>query len=243
WQCDLNSYTCEKTDASVRAQPQDTERPRSRRGDREPETSDRSPDRIWKAYVKDDNVFVSSADQPEVQLTHDGKEGRAYGQLAWSADSRTLVAFRIEPGERKEVYLVESSPSEGGRAKLHTRPYALPGDQFAKYELNIFDVATRKQIKPDIDRFEHEWLRPRLHWARDAHHFTYQQVDRGHQRLRLIEVDARTGSTRNLIDEKSETFIWTAHTENLSLNLLTWLTNSDEVIYVSERDGWRHFYL
>ena len=39
-------------------------------------------------------------------------------------------AFRIEPGERKEVYLVESSPRGGGRAVLHRRPYALPGDKF-----------------------------------------------------------------------------------------------------------------
>ncbi|HTD86075.1 MAG TPA: prolyl oligopeptidase family serine peptidase, partial [Candidatus Binatia bacterium] len=191
----------------------------------------------------DDNVFVRSEEKQEVQLSDDGKEGLAYGQFAWSPDSRMLVAFRIEPGEGKEVYLVESSPPEGGRAKLHTRPYALPGDKFAKHELNVFDVATRKQIKPEVERFEHEWLQPRLHWTRDGRRFTYQQVDRGHQRLRLIEVDAHTGSTRNLIEEKSQTFIWTAHTENLSLNLVTWLTNTDEVVYVSERDGWRHFYL
>ncbi len=40
-----------------------------------------------------------------------------------------------------------------------------------------------------------------------------------------------------------ETFIWTAHTENLGLSLVTWLDKSDEIIYASERDGWRHLYL
>jgi hypothetical protein len=59
----------------------------------------------------------------------------------------------------------------------------------------------------------------------------------------VIEVDSQTGALRNLIDEKSETFIWTAHTENLNLRYVNWLETSDEMIYVSERDGWRHLYL
>ena len=66
----------------------------------------------------------------EIKLSDDGKEGLAYGRLSWSPDSKTLVALRIEPGERKEVYLIQSSPPGGGRAKLQTRPYPLPGDKF-----------------------------------------------------------------------------------------------------------------
>lgn len=245
WKCDLASYECTKTESVPGGnEPEPTSnRGRRQAQQREPEPSDRSPNGKWTAFIKDHNLFVRSETDKEVQLSDDGKEGLAYSRFAWSPDSKTLVAFRIEPGERKEVYLIESSPRDGGRAKLQTRPYALPGDKFTKYELNVFDVATGKQIKPQVDRIEHEWLRPRLHWMRDGRHFAYQQVDRGHQRFRVIEVDSHTGSFRNLIDEKSETFIWTAHTENLSLNLVNWLTNSDEVIYVSERDGWRHLYL
>jgi len=91
----------------------------------------------------------------------------------------------------KEVYLIQSSPAGGGRAKLQTRPYALPGDRLTQYELNLFDVANRKQTKPVVDRFVHGWEPPRLHWNRDGRHFAYQQVDRGHQRFRVIEVDSQ----------------------------------------------------
>jgi len=59
----------------------------------------------------------------------------------------------------------------------------------------------------------------------------------------LIQVDVRTGDVRNLLEEKSETFIWTAHTENLRLERVNWLDKTDEIIYASERDGWRHLYL
>ena len=224
--------------------PRQSPRPSGQRNDGE-RPSDRSPDGKWIALVKDYNVFIKAneSEAKEIQLSDDGKEGLAYGRLSWAPDSKSLVAFRIEPGERKEVYLIQSSPADGGRAKLQTRPYTLPGDKFARYELNLFDVASHKRTQPELDRFEHEWETPRLHWYRDGRHFAFQQVDRGHQRFRVIEVDSQTGSVRNLIDEKTETFIWTAHTENLRLNIVNWPEKTDEIIYVSERDGWRHLYL
>jgi dipeptidyl aminopeptidase/acylaminoacyl peptidase len=210
-------------------------------GQREP-PSPHSPDGKWTAVVKDHNVFVRSKDGgAEIQLSQDGREGLAYGMLQWAPDSKTLVAFRIEPGDRKEVYLIESSPKGGGRAKLQTLPYALPGDKFTAYEPNLFNVADRKQIKPEVERVDFGTPRPR--WQRDGLHFTYQKVDRGHQRFRVIEVDAHTGKTRNLIDEQSKTFIWTAHTERLSLSIVNYLDGSEEIVYASERDGWRHLYL
>ena len=140
-------------------------------------------------------------------------------------------------------FTVRSSPPEAGRAVLTSRPYALPGDKFATHEPSIFDMASLKQLKPAVDRFEHGWEAPRVRWKSDGRHFAYQQVDRGHQRFRVILVDAHTGEARNLIDEKSDTFIWTAHTENVRLQFVNWLEKTDEVIYVSERDGWRHLYL
>jgi dienelactone hydrolase len=215
-----------------------------RRGQREqPGNRSRlSPDGKWTALIKDNNIFVRSQESGEErQLSQDGKPGLAYGMLQWSPDSTTLVAFRIEPGDDKEVYLIESSPRDGGRARLHTRPYALPGDKFASYELSLFDVANSKQTKPEVDRVD--LGTPQLRWQRNGQTFTYTKVDRGHQRFRLIEIDAQTGKTRNLIDEKTKTFIWTAHTEAVPLKSVNWLERTDEILYASERDGWRHLYL
>lgn len=203
-----------------------------------------SPDGKWTMLIRNYNVYVRAAnDTNEIQLSTDGVEGNAYGRPEWSPDSKTLIAWRIEPGDQKEVYLIQSSPPGGGRAVLRSRPYAQAGDKFPHYEVNVFDVASRKQIKPDVDRYEHEYETPQVHWMADNQHFAYQQEDRGHQRLRLIEVDAQTGATRNLIDERSKTFIWTAHTEDLGITYINWLQKSPEIIYVSEMDGWRHFYL
>jgi len=201
-----------------------------------------SPDGKWKAVIEDKNVYIRSKDgETESQLSRDGSEDNGYGMPQWAPDSKTLVAWRIEPGERKEVYLVESSPEGGGRAKLSSRPYALPGDKFTSYELSLFDIETKEQVKPDVDRID--FGRPRMRWNSDGRRFTYQKTDRGHQRFRLIEVDSHTGDARTIIDEKADTFIWTAHTENVRTSRVNWISGTNEIIYVSERDGWRHLYL
>ncbi len=161
----------------------------SAEGPERPSPSDqvRSPDRHWAAFVKDHNVFVRAEGKTEaIALSTDGKEGLSYGRISWSPDSKTIVAFRIEPGDRKEVYLVQSSPPEGGRAKLRTRPYPLPGDKFTVYELNLFDVAAKKAIRPKLDPIDFGAPQPR--WDKDGRHFTYEKTDRGHQRFRLIRV-------------------------------------------------------
>jgi len=226
------------------SRPQPGER-RARRFRGRDVSNDLSPDGQWTAFERDHNVFIRRAgnESEEMQLSTDGIEGNSYGRLSWSPDSKTLVAWRIEPGERKQVYLIRSSPEGDGRAELESRSYTLPGDKFSRFEPNVFDVESRSQIKPEVDRFEHEWLSPRVNWTHNRNGFTYAQDDRGHQRYRVIHIDRKTGAARNVIDEKCDTFIWTTHAENLRLDLVNWLEQTDEIIYVSEMDGWRHLYL
>jgi dipeptidyl aminopeptidase/acylaminoacyl peptidase len=256
WRCDLTTYKLTPLEQHGPPAVEEKAAPRPTRGDGNSTASPRrfnggrrqrdgsidSPDGKWKAAIKEHNIVVQAIEGgTEHRLTTDGREGLAYGMLIWSPDSKTLVGFRIEPQERQEVHLIESSPRGGGRAKLQSRPYALPGDKFTSYELQLFDVATQKKLPCQVDRIDFGF--PGARWSDDGRTFTYEQVDRGHQRFRLIEIDAHTGASRNLIDEKSDTFIWTKHTEQVGIPLVTWLENTNELIYRSERDGWRHLYL
>src|SRR5262249_39672375 len=146
------------------AEPAAAEADRSTGGRRragEPDRSRRSPDGNWSAWVKDYNVYLrAEPEEKEYPLTKDGSEGNAYGRLEWAPDSKALVAWRIEPGDHKEVYLIRSSPPGGGRATFRARAYDLPGDKLPLYELSVFEVAKRDQIKPQVDRFEHGWEAP-----------------------------------------------------------------------------------
>ncbi len=200
----------------------------------------RSPNGQWRAFIRQGNIYLQLEDgeSDEIPLSSDGTEEIGYDQLSWSPDSKKLAAFRVTRGDQKEVYTVESSPTDGGRAKLHTRAYALPGDAMTKYELYLIDVEQRELVKADVDPID--FGRPRVRWH-DANTLTYEKTDRGHQRFRLIHLNVETGESRDIIDEKSETFVWSYHGPDVPR--LSYLSETDELIYSSERDGWRHLYL
>jgi dipeptidyl aminopeptidase/acylaminoacyl peptidase len=264
WRCDLDSYQCSSQATPEKGAPQaaspvdDALHPVSPQRDQDQDQGQgqgrgrrggggRSPDGKWSVTVRDYNLYLRALpDGAEEQITQDGKEGDAFGRLQWSPDSKTLTTWQIVPGDQKLVYLIESSPPDGGRAVEHSRPYAQAGDKFPTYQLSLFDVDSHKMIKPRVDPFEHEYESPILHWSLDRSHVTWQQEDRGHQRVRLIEVDVHTGSVRNLVDERAKTFIWTAHAEGparYGFRIFTFLEKTDEVLHQSEKDGWRHIYL
>jgi hypothetical protein len=65
----------------------------------------------------------------------------------------------------------------------------------------------------------------------------YERVDRGHQRFRIIEVNANDASTRNIVDEQTQTFIY-------EQRIFTYyMPATSEILWVTEKDGWRHIYL
>jgi dipeptidyl aminopeptidase/acylaminoacyl peptidase len=265
WICDLTTYECRKGENQPEppAAPQPAAEPvrdeslwpdgpavnpsdenelvAFQQPKKDPTRQARSPDGKWTAVIKDNNLVLRDGDGKETPLTKDGKEGLAYGFLNWAPDSKALVAFRIEPGDEKQVHLIQSSPPGGGRAVLQSRPYALPGDRFTSYEVHLFEVAGGKELKVEVDRIDFGF--PALRWAADGHTFSYRKTDRGHQRFRLIEVDSHTGKTRNLIDEKTDTFIWSAHLDVFNYPVVTWLLKTDEIVYVSEKSGARHLHL
>ncbi|MEO2020723.1 MAG: DPP IV N-terminal domain-containing protein, partial [Pirellulaceae bacterium] len=217
--------------------PDSSKRPQAYRPSRQV-----SPDGKWTAYIDKHNLFVRDADGDIIhQLSKDGTASRSYQAPYWGPDSSHLVAFRVQPGDRHQVHLIETSPKAAGRAKLTSRRYPLPGDRFTTHELNWFDVENQQQVKPPVGIID--FHSPRLRWTVDGQHFRYQKIDRGHQRLRVIEVDIFTGKHRDIIDEVSETFIWTAHARDLGVPLVSWLSRTEEIVYLSEQDGWRHLYL
>jgi len=208
------------------------------RWERQPQSDSVSPDKQWTVFIKQGNVFIQSEkDKEEKQYTTNGDTTNPYGQWQWSPDSKYLVVFHIRPVEDKKVYYILSSSDTSTRGILKSHEYPQPGDAFTSYEMFTIDISAKKLVKTNTEIYnflDYPWI----HWRiADNSHFIYEKADRGHQRFRMVEVNATTGETRNLIDEKTSTFIY----EN---RIFTWYTaKSNEIIWSSEKDGWRHLYL
>lgn len=75
-------------------------------------------------------------------------------------------------------------------------------------------------------------------WREDSRAFTIEYNQRGHQVYKILEVDAVTGNVKELIGEKSTTFI-----DYSGKKYRYDVEDGKEIIWASERDGWNHVYL
>lgn len=197
-----------------------------------------SPDKKYTAYIKDNNVYIQPLRDgtKAFRFTNDGTEEKPYGSLAWSPDSKYVMGYHIAPVKDSNVYYVLSSVPGTTRGQLRSHPYKQPGDPFTTYEMFIYSVEKKSSIKvntPIIDFYD----APLLYWKKDNTRFYYEKIDRGHQRYRMIEVNVANGSTKNIIDEQTKTFIYDDRIYT------HYLPATNEFIWTSEKDGWRHIYL
>jgi len=163
------------------------------------------------------------------------EEGVELRYPEYSPDEKVFVVWKYRSGENRQVHRIESSPKQGGRARLHSQVYPLPGDRLDHYELVACDGETGELLSTDMPVID--FGRPRTRWRR-GHELLVEKVDRGHQRFRLFLVDPLAGSIRTPIDETSETFVWTNH--GPSMRTVTYLNEFDAVIHATESSGWRH---
>ncbi len=199
-----------------------------------------SPDGRWEAFVREKNLFVrETASGKEHALAADGTDGNRYtSRMAWSPDSARLAVVREEPAQEHTIHLIESAPRDQVQPKLHSMQYLKPGDAIAHPRICLFDVDGHRAIPVDEGLFPNPWSISRMDWLSDGSEFTFLYNERGHQLIRLVALDARTGAARVAIEEKSRTFV-----DYANKIFLKRLKDGNEAIWMSERDGWNHLYL
>ena len=192
-----------------------------------------------KAYIKNDNIYISDADgRNERALSNDGTPGNYYSSwIRWSPDSRYVASTRIRPAEKRYVYYVESSPKNQLQPILHKQEYAKPGDELRFKVPCAFNVQTGKAAIPSTELFSKQYDLYGPNWSEDSKTLTFEYNERGHKVYRVLELNAETGAVRTLIEETSPTFV------NYNRMFRHTLKGGRQMIWMSERDNWTHLYL
>ena len=94
---------------------------------------------------------------------------------------------------------MESSPKDQLQPRLHTFDYVKPGDPIDCPKPQLFDVAAEKQIPVSDALFPTPWSISDVRWSPDSSRFTFLYNQRGHQVLRIVAVDAKTGAATALM--------------------------------------------
>jgi dipeptidyl aminopeptidase/acylaminoacyl peptidase len=243
WTCRLPEYTCAPRQGGGGGrggQPRSfgTTRDTAVPPDNRPK---RSPNGKLEAFVSNNNIVVRTVGGKTLTaLSNDGSEGEAYDpeSIVWSPDSTKIAAYRVRPGFRRIVYRVESSPADQVQPKLTEQLYVKPGDAVDFDQPRVFHVQPAKQLIVPNDLFPNPYVMGRLSWRQDSRTVAFEYTQRGHQAIRIIEVDAATGAARAVVSEEPKTFFnsWRKFSHDVK-------NEGKEIIWMSERDGWNHLYL
>ncbi len=214
-------------------------------------TYKRSPDGKWDAIIENFNVFLRRPGSKQATpLSYDGSEGNYYSlrTLAWSPNSRYLVAYATTPGYQRHIHYVESSPANQVQPIAFIGPlYRKAGDVLPIAHPALFDIATRHEFEISHKLFPNPFDITLPKWWKDSRGFTFEYNQRGHQVYRVIEVSAATGVARTLINETSKTFIdyrpLVPNPTDTGKRFRYDVNDGREIIWASERDGWEHLYL
>jgi len=230
-------------------------------GARATRTDEPSPDGKKTAFIRNWNLWVRDlATGKETQLTKDGVKDFGYATdnagwtrsdrpiLAWSPDSRRIATFQQDQRNVGEMYLVDTRV---GHPKLDAWKYPLPGDEVVTMiHRVVIDLASGRMTRFQMDADQHrsslcddiscrsgEWTD--VQWAPDSSSVAFVSTSRDHKHEQLRVGDASSGSVRDVLEEKAETYFESGN-EHVNWR---YLPGSNEVIWFSERDDWGHLYL
>ncbi|MEP3482597.1 MAG: DPP IV N-terminal domain-containing protein [Fuerstiella sp.] len=229
-----------------------------------PSSAQSSPDRKLSVSVKDHQLWMTSNDSPTQAkaLTTDGSASNTYRKDAsrarllsmrftardypdstpdvrWSASSEWLVAFQTTVVPEGKVTYINSSPRNQLQPKVESYPYAKPGDEIPTPTLHLFNSKTGKEISVDNTLFKTPWQLHFLRFDEDGSRFWLKYNERGHQVVRIIEVQTETGVATTVMENVCDTFV---HYSDIGKSVMQWISN-DQVLWASERSGWNHLYL
>jgi dipeptidyl aminopeptidase/acylaminoacyl peptidase len=202
----------------------------------EPKAPD--PDRDAIALTTDGNEdYTFGADRPtnttNTTANTTTQERKTRPLVVWSKDSKGFSVLRRDIRGVQDLFLVNSLSTP--RPTLEKYKYPMPGeDAIRKSELYVFNRDTKK-----LTRMAPRWKDERFsnpHWGKTFDELRFTRTDRPMRHAELCSLNPQTGETKCLLTERFES----AH---LTTQTPSYLDDSEEMIWWSERTGWGHFYL
>jgi dipeptidyl-peptidase-4 len=216
-----------------------------------------SPDGALKAFYKDRNVWISTADDRDVRaVTTEGsvaariKYGIAswvYGEelsqrtaMWWSPDSRRIAYYRFDEHDVRDYYVTLDETKIN--STLDVEAYPTAGTSNPIVDLYIYDVATRESVRVDVrsgrpfdDGVGHYVYR--VAWSPDGRELLFLRSNRRQNTMELTAADPASGACRVVLRDEWPTG-WLP-----SEPRLVFLADGRRFIWESPRSGWNNFYL
>lgn len=212
-----------------------------------------SPDGAHVAYVRANNIFAQSlADLSISQLTMDGsadiingttdwvteEEFELRDAFRWSPDSKSIAYWQFDQSGVEEYTLINDTDTE--YPKLMKYKYPHPGGTNAAVRVGVVPAAGGATTWIKLDGDPRNNYIPRMEWVGDSNQLILQHLNRLQNDNKVMLADAATGEAHLLFEDTDKAWVDI-------MPGFDWLVGkdgrNDQLLWLSERDGWRHAYL
>ena len=205
-----------------------------------------SPDGTRVAYVRKNNLEVQSLEDFKVStLTTDGSATLINGgsdwvneeelglrdAFRWSPDGSRILFWQFDTKDVKRFTLVNQT--DGSYPRLTTFPYPKAGEKNSATRLGVITVACGAVVWLNVPGDPREHYLPHAEWTPDGKAVMLQQLNRLQNTLHVMRADPATGEVQTVLTEADAAWV-----DNK--NTFRWM--GDDLLWLSERSGWRHAY-
>lgn len=203
----------------------------------------------WAAHYRDFNVVLreTANAENEIQITRDGNEKLRYGTCCWvygeeldqstamwwSPDDAFLAFYEVSESHMRDYHLTIDNTESYTR--LHTVRYPKAGDPNPKVAILIYERQTGKTVRAEIEGEPTQYLYG-VRWTPAGDELLVNRTNRHQDRLDVLAVDPRTGTSRVVLSEQQETW------QNNSPEM-TFLKDGNRFIWETEKNGWKNYEL
>ncbi len=221
-------------------------------GDAEPSTlmfCKFSPDGSRVAYVRENNLYVQDLNSLSITaLTTDGSNTLINGTsdwvneeelgirdgYRWSPDGQSIVFWQFDTSGVRRFHLLNNTDST--YPSITSFPYPKVGETNSATRVGVISASGGPVLWLDIPGDPRENYLPHVEWTPNGAALLVQQFNRLQTENRVLLGDPISGKTRLVFKETDPAWL-----END--NPVRWVNKGQDLLWLSERDGWRHAYL
>ncbi len=205
-----------------------------------------SPKGNFISFIRDQNIYVYDINSgKETALTTEGGGDIKYGMAEfvaqeemsrmtgywWAADESKIAFTRVDETPVEQVSRTEIYAEE---IKTVTQRYPFAGKANVEIGLGVIGIDSKIVRWVDLGDDKDIYL-PRVQWTKDNSKVSFQWQSRDQKHLVLNVFDWAKQKNTTLLEEKSDTWL------NLHKDLK--YLNNGNMIWSSEKDGFKHIYL
>jgi len=210
-----------------------------------------SPDSTRVAYVRANNLYVEDLATSKItQLTTDGsadiingtsdwvseEELRLRDCFRWSPDSQSIAYWQFDQSGVGVFTLINDTVAE--YPQLMQYKYPQPGTTNSAVRAGIVPASGGPTRWVHLEGDPREHYIAEMEWAGNSKELLLEYLNRMQQDDKLMLANAQTGEAKVFFEDTDKAWVDQVP--------ITWIKTGDgkepDLLWISERDGWRHAY-